>query len=62
MCKYCEPENYLRLPERFEDNKPTGRIFDTCIDKIEIGWAITLPHNFDIPILYCPYCGRKLEE
>ncbi len=60
-CKYCA--EYEDLPEHVIDDKPVGKIFDTCIQTDENGWwHIELPSGLDIGIRYCPYCGRKLEE
>ena len=58
-CKYCT--EYADLPEHVIEGKPTGKVFDTCIQADETGWwHIELPSGTDIGIRYCPYCGRDL--
>ena len=58
-CKYCT--EYADLPEHVIEGKPTGKVFDTCIQADETGWwHIELPSGNDIGIRYCPYCGRDL--
>ena len=58
-CKYCK--EYEDLPEHFIDDKPVGRVSDTCIQTDENGlWHIEVPYGADIGIQFCPMCGRKL--
>lgn len=38
-----------------------GKIFDTCIDTFMDLPYIMLPTDYDIPIKFCPFCGRKLK-
>ena len=60
-CKYCK--EYEDLPEHFIDDKPVGRVFDTCIQTDENGlWHLEVPSGVDIGIKFCPMCGRKLPE
>ena len=60
-CKYCK--EYEDLPEHFIDGKPVGRVFDTCIQPNENGlWHIEYPCGADIGILFCPMCGRILQQ
>ena len=60
-CKYCK--EYEDLPEHFIDDKPIGRVFDTCIQTNENGlWHIEAPCGADIGIRFCPMCGRKLQK
>lgn len=58
-CEYCE--KYEDLPEHFISDKPTGRVFNTCIQTDENGrWHLEVPSGVDIGIKFCPMCGRKL--
>ena len=58
-CKYCK--EYEDLPEHFIDDKPVGRVFDTCIQRNENGlWHLEVPCGADIGIRFCPMCGREL--
>ena len=60
-CKYCK--EYEDLPEHFIDNKPVGRVFDTCIQPNENGlWHLEVPCGADIGIRFCPMCGRELPK
>ena len=60
-CKYCK--EYEDLPEHFIDDKPIGRVFDTCIQSNKNGlWYIEVPCGADIGIQFCPMCGRKLPQ
>ena len=60
-CKYCK--EYEDLPEHFIDDKPVGRVFDTCIQTDENGrWHIEVPSGADIGIKFCPMCGRRLPQ
>ena len=60
-CKYCK--GYEDLPEHFIDNKPVGRVFDTCIQPNENGlWHLEVPCGADIGIRFCPMCGRRLPQ
>ena len=63
MCKYCDTKSYEELPEMHTtDGGFDGKIFDTCIDTDQFGLPyIMLPENYDIPIRFCPFCGRKLK-
>ena len=63
MCKYCDPKIMAELPEMHTTQGWfDGRIFDTCIDTDQFGLPyIMLPENYDIPIKYCPFCGRKMK-
>ena len=61
MCKYCNQE-YNDFPEKHELNGEfSGKIFDTCIDKHEDGWYMEFPNGIDVPINYCPFCGKDLQ-
>ena len=60
-CKYCK--EYEDLPEYFIDDKPIGRVFDTCIQRNENGlWHLEVPCGTDIGIRFCPMCGRRLPQ
>ena len=60
-CKYCK--EYEDLPEHFIEDKPVGRVFDTCIQPNENGlWHIEVPCGTDIGIRFCPMCGRRLPQ
>ena len=60
-CKYCK--EYEDLPEHFIDNKPVGRVVDTCIQPNENGlWHLEVPCGADIGIRFCPMCGRELPK
>ena len=62
MCRYCDPEIMAELPETHNAQiEFSGRIFDTCIDTDKGLPYIMLPGDYDIPIKYCPFCGRKMK-
>lgn len=69
MCEYCEKVSHNKaLRTTYDDLKPGVELFKSYYD----GWLIDVEvdvindlssyrESIEIPINYCPMCGRKLD-
>ena len=62
MCVYCDPMVQKDFPEYRTEEGFKGRVFDTCIsEQLKGYYYMEFPNGIDIPIQYCPFCGRALK-
>ncbi len=65
-CEWCEHENIIRILENCKQVDATVEIYPengvigVCIQYIDEDGALAAEDGLDIPLNYCPNCGRKL--
>ncbi len=59
-CEYCSMDERKRFNEErkrlFKDE--FGEVYINSIDELEFEYLI-IPFSLELPIKYCPMCGRK---
>lgn len=65
-CDYCEncdlPGRYMEVPE----SKAFMRLFPSCDGYdaamcFKVNFNDDYAYSFDVPVKYCPFCGRRLD-